>query len=601
MSSYYDTLLIEKTATPEEIKQSYRKLALKYHPDKNPSGIDKFKEIRRAYEILSNVEKRKVYDTYGEDVLAIHEAYVPSTEGINLRWAQVFFIWGVIIVGDYFLVVPLEFIVAIGINVYFVYIQMGAYKLSSTLILIVVDTIVYFICPTRWLPYLANSLFFAMLIAWTNTIKKTWDFSSLVWLAMVSLDIWGRNLPMHSQSIESGYIPLFAWNFFAAHTVCFSFGMLLFIALFLQTHPVPGSPSIIGWGLSHLLMGIFNVSGRVSLTPVLLFLIWTPLWLLDYYTQRPIEWTLIPTFTLMKLLFAFSRRKSLLYFLLVFGGATALSYLLIPSSWVPTLANAMLHILLLALLVKVEHFSIEEGKDKNRDKEEEKEKKSKKNSLRFIKLSYFAFFCLFFYLDRFFRNAPSHSSSSRWLALGSHSIGCSLVMMCILLLEADQDDDSKTTDKETKRLHRPFSHSTPNPTPQRNTSSIPPQPQPTTTNTNANTSNTSHINENSNASTSTDSNTHSQPPPSRSDTQPVKRKFCGQCGTTEGKLKLCSGCGSIHYCSVKCQTLHWSTHRKECTSTQKNVTNNNNNNANNANQSSSQSNQSSSKAKKGGS
>lgn len=62
---YYAILGVSKTATAEEIKKSYRKLAQKYHPDRNPGNKDaenKFKEINEAYEVLSNPDKRKQYD-----------------------------------------------------------------------------------------------------------------------------------------------------------------------------------------------------------------------------------------------------------------------------------------------------------------------------------------------------------------------------------------------------------------------------------------------------------------------------------------------------------------------------------------------------------
>ena len=64
---YYEILNIEKDASKSEIKKSYRKLALKYHPDKNKDkgAEEKFKEISEAYAVLYDDEKRKMYDTYG--------------------------------------------------------------------------------------------------------------------------------------------------------------------------------------------------------------------------------------------------------------------------------------------------------------------------------------------------------------------------------------------------------------------------------------------------------------------------------------------------------------------------------------------------------
>jgi len=65
---YYEILSVDRNATGDEIKRSYRRLAMKYHPDRNPGDADaeaRFKECAEAYEVLSDSEKRQRYDTFG--------------------------------------------------------------------------------------------------------------------------------------------------------------------------------------------------------------------------------------------------------------------------------------------------------------------------------------------------------------------------------------------------------------------------------------------------------------------------------------------------------------------------------------------------------
>lgn len=98
--SLYLTLGLQKQSTPEEIKKTYRKLALKYHPDKNPNNpeaADKFKEVNHAHRILSDQTKRNIYDTYGSLGLYIAEQFGEENVNtyflVNSGWCKALFLF----------------------------------------------------------------------------------------------------------------------------------------------------------------------------------------------------------------------------------------------------------------------------------------------------------------------------------------------------------------------------------------------------------------------------------------------------------------------------------------------------------------------------
>ncbi len=75
---YYEVLGVSKSASGDEIKKAYRKVAMQFHPDRNPgdkSAEEKFKEAAEAYEVLSDVDKKAKYDRFG------HQAFAPGMSG----------------------------------------------------------------------------------------------------------------------------------------------------------------------------------------------------------------------------------------------------------------------------------------------------------------------------------------------------------------------------------------------------------------------------------------------------------------------------------------------------------------------------------------
>ena len=80
---YYETLGLSRNASADDIKKAFRKFALKYHPDRNksPEAQEKFKEINEAYQILSDPEKRSLYDQFGHS--GVNSEFGKGFEGFS--------------------------------------------------------------------------------------------------------------------------------------------------------------------------------------------------------------------------------------------------------------------------------------------------------------------------------------------------------------------------------------------------------------------------------------------------------------------------------------------------------------------------------------
>ncbi|RYU76698.1 molecular chaperone DnaJ [Hymenobacter persicinus] len=90
---YYEVLGVAKTASGDEIKKAYRKVAIKFHPDKNPddpTAEDKFKEAAEAYEVLSSEDKRARYDRFGHQGMGGNGGGAPNMEDIFSQFGDIF-------------------------------------------------------------------------------------------------------------------------------------------------------------------------------------------------------------------------------------------------------------------------------------------------------------------------------------------------------------------------------------------------------------------------------------------------------------------------------------------------------------------------------
>ncbi|KOC61625.1 DnaJ like protein subfamily B member 6 [Habropoda laboriosa] len=94
MVDYYKVLGVQRTATGRDIKKAYRKLALRWHPDKNMDNLEeankRFKEISEAYEVLSDEKKKRVYDQFGKEGLQMPGEKTGYEDELDLAFAFVF-------------------------------------------------------------------------------------------------------------------------------------------------------------------------------------------------------------------------------------------------------------------------------------------------------------------------------------------------------------------------------------------------------------------------------------------------------------------------------------------------------------------------------
>jgi len=337
--SLYETLELEENATREQINSSFRRLSLKYHPDKNPEGTRKFQEINLAHKILSDDMKRKIYDRYGMEGLLLSEStaqFVPSEGSILARWLEVFGLWFAFVLIDWITGYPIEWLASLPLTFRFVY-ALPSHKLHFIAICIVCDCIIYYCVGSSFYFFLIEkSFFYLSLLLWSNIVQKMWDFSTLVLMFWTVFDWWFDR-------------PERNWEFLGVHTFTICSIIIAFFIIILQTRLEPNPrPSYVVSSLTKLYQ-YFSKWKKL-----LVVFAWLLIWVFDYLFSFSFEW-IFPVAIAISFLW-----KGSIMFLSIFLTLTLAMYYWIPVSITSAITNFHLHImsLLIASSPIQEHSNI---------------------------------------------------------------------------------------------------------------------------------------------------------------------------------------------------------------------------------------------------
>jgi len=337
--SLYETLELEENATREQINSSFRRLSLKYHPDKNPEGTRKFQEINLAHKILSDDMKRKIYDRYGMEGLLLSEStaqFVPSEGSVLARWLEVFGLWFAFVLIDWITGYPIEWLASLPLTFRFVY-ALPSHKLHFIAICIVCDCIIYYCVGSSFYFFLIEkSFFYLSLLLWANIVQKMWDFSTLVLIFWTVFDWWFDR-------------PERNWEFLGVHTFTICSIIIAFFIIILQTRLEPNPrPSYVISSLTKLYQYLSKWK------KLLVVFVWLLIWVFDYLFSFSFEW-IFPVAIAISFLW-----KGSIMFLSIFLTLTLAMYYWIPVSITSAITNFHLHIvsLLIASSPIQEHSNI---------------------------------------------------------------------------------------------------------------------------------------------------------------------------------------------------------------------------------------------------
>ncbi|KAL6070830.1 DnaJ (Hsp40), subfamily A, member 4 [Balamuthia mandrillaris] len=337
-TEYYDRLEVTKDVTEEELKRKYHRLAIKYHPDRNPEGTETFQKIAQAYAVLKNADLREVYDAYGEEGVREYEAV--KDRSFNVRGVfWVVLAWLIIYLLDYYFNTAFEWLLAVGCCLLIfdpVFLMWGTTSSALRFLLTIAcytlgDVLLYYLFSTERLVFFAILSIHAAMLCWLNAQRANWDLSLGLYIGWILIDTQLRTVP-------SG------WSFLAAHTILYC-GLitLIFIVGFISTPALSTRSYVVKPAINILLQN-------------LVFMIWLPIWLLDKWIWFPLEWLLLDLSLVLwglPLLGIISRMgpAGILLLLSAVLLPPLLSYLFIPAAYLPLLTTFFLHAAIAYLLL----------------------------------------------------------------------------------------------------------------------------------------------------------------------------------------------------------------------------------------------------------
>eukprot|EP01114_Cavostelium_apophysatum_P020976 TRINITY_DN7186_c0_g1_i1.p1 TRINITY_DN7186_c0_g1~~TRINITY_DN7186_c0_g1_i1.p1 ORF type:complete len:630 (+),score=120.19 TRINITY_DN7186_c0_g1_i1:111-2000(+) len=372
---YFEVLGVSREATSEEIRSKYKKLSLKYHPDKNPQGAEQFKLVNRAHEVLSDPDKRSLYEKYGEEGLAFTEGSPLRTDSTTPRerWTKVGLLWIGCVFVDWLMGVQAEWVLFTSYFAYLLY-SLSLLKIRYILFLALATLVIWLLVPTFWAPIIAQGLVYMDVILFANAVRTAWDPSLALWTALIANDIWFDRFHRNSHFI----LPTIVCSF-----ICFV--VLLFL---LNAMPTPSyrntsySTKYLGRFFVAMVKSVFSIDPGLVLASGA----WLVIWVLDYYLNFAFEW--LP-FAALSLMMLWGRP---LYVNIIQVIIFLLVYNLMPTWLILVLANVFAHVgsVTIAKLIA--------AGDADSDLISE---------LRNCTLSYYVFFAALEFIDFGYRNRPT--------------------------------------------------------------------------------------------------------------------------------------------------------------------------------------------------